>query len=180
MQQIGTQPIETERLLLRRFEEADAEAMFANWATDPRVTLWLRWEPHTDVEASRAMIREWVKSYEDDSTYLWAMTLKDTGEVIGSIGILHGVEPEFADHWEPGYCMGHAFWGQGYTSEALQAIVGYFVEGTGQDDLICCHARQNPASGRVMEKAGFVYTHDGVYHKPDGSVIEARYYKYMP
>lgn len=180
MQQIGTQNIETERLLLRRFTEEDAEQMYKNWACDPRVTLWLRWEPHTGADASRALLREWVKDYEDDSTYLWAMTLKDTGEVIGSIGILHGVEPEHSDRWEPGYCLGHAFWGQGYTSEALCAIVEYFVAGTGQDDLICCHAKQNPASGRVMEKAGFIYTHDGAYHKPDGSAIEARYYKYMP
>ena len=53
MRHAGTETIETERLVLRRLMPEDAPDMFKNWASDPAVTRWLRWEPHKD-EIGRA------------------------------------------------------------------------------------------------------------------------------
>lgn len=175
---IGTKPIETERLHLRRFKVADAPAMFAGWANDPEVTRWLRWEPHQSPADSRGVLKEWVRGYRDKDFYLWAMAEKHTGELVGSIGILKCTEVQEPEKSEPGYCIGRRFWNQGYTTEALEAILAYYIKGTGDADLICCHAVENPASGRVMQKAGFVFDHEGVYHMPDGREIPARYYRY--
>ena len=78
--------------------------------------------------------------------------------------------------WEPGYCIGQKWWGKGLTTEALQAVVDFWFRQVGGAFLTCCHAVQNPASGRVMEKAGFVYHHNDVYHKFDGTPVECRCY----
>ena len=46
----------------------------------------------------------------------------------------------------------------------------------GGERLACCHAADNPASGAVMRKAGFVYHHDSVYHKFDGAEVPCKVY----
>ncbi|MCI8808045.1 MAG: GNAT family N-acetyltransferase, partial [Oscillospiraceae bacterium] len=76
MTQIGTRYIETDRLVLRRFERSDAPAMFANWANDGEVTRFLTWPAHTDVSVTEGILSEWVPQYEDPAFYNWAIVLK--------------------------------------------------------------------------------------------------------
>lgn len=172
----GTQPVETPRLVLRRFVPDDAEAMYQGWATDPEVSRWLRWTPHKDIEETRDIIDTWIRGYQDPEQYLWAIQRKEDGALLGSLGILRGNDGISPDVFEPAYCIARAFWGRGYTTEALQGAMEYFVRITGATQLRCCHAVGNPASGRVMQKAGFVYTHDGEYHTFDGTAVPAKYY----
>ena len=63
MKHCGTQRIETDRLIVRRFSIDDAEAMYRHWASDSEVTKYLTWPAHTDVEVSKAILEEWVSSY---------------------------------------------------------------------------------------------------------------------
>ena len=63
MKHLGTVRLETPRLILRPFVLADAQAMFDNWASDPRVTRYLSWQPHESVGASRELLKIWVNSY---------------------------------------------------------------------------------------------------------------------
>ena len=65
---------------------------------------------------------------------------------------------------------------QGNLIRALKAAVNYWFENTDGGWLTCCHAKENPASGRVMEKAGFLYHHDAIDHKFDGTPVECRSY----
>ena len=111
-----------------------------------------------------------------------------TGQVLGSLSVYNALlgEPQQKTKWqglelsggiwEPGYCIGQKWWGKGFTTEALQAVVDFWFRQVGGAFLTCCHAVQNPASGRVMEKAGFVYHHNDVYHKFDGTPVECRCY----
>ena len=64
MKHSGTQRLETERLVLRRFVNEDAEAMYKNWAADEEVTKYLTWPPHSNQEVSQRVIEEWVKAYQ--------------------------------------------------------------------------------------------------------------------
>lgn len=180
MQHVGTQEIATRRLLLRRFALQDAEAMYTTWGNDPEVARWMRWAPHANVQATREYLQSVVASYQDPATYHWAIQRKEDGALLGSLGILFGAEKGEEATWQPGYCIGQAHWGRGYTAEALAAALEFFTHNTGERHLRCCHAVGNPASGRVMEKAGFVYHHDGVYEKPGGIVVQAKYYEYHP
>ncbi len=63
MKAIGTQILQTERLILRRFVESDAEAMFQNWASSAENLIYVSWDPHPDVEVTRNSIRNWAASY---------------------------------------------------------------------------------------------------------------------
>jgi len=155
MKHAGTQTIITDRLTLRRFELSDAEIMFKNWTNDEEVTRYLRFQPHKDIDESRTIIQQWIDGYKDDSNYLWGICLK-SGELIGSIG-MYIAEIDFKA--DIGYCIGRKWWSEGYVSEALKAVINYMFTNTNIERIEAYHATKNPASGKVMEKAGM--THEG-------------------
>ena len=101
MRHAGTQEIETPRLLLRRIAPADAPAMYRNWASDPAVTRFLRWEPHKDETETFALLAAWEELYQNPDYYQWCLVDKATGAVFGSISICNGLagEPEAAATW---------------------------------------------------------------------------------
>lgn len=170
---MGTRTLQTQRLTLRPFTVEDAPAMFQHWACDPQVTRWLRWAPHQQVAETRALLEQWVRDYRDPLFYNWAVTLQD-GTLIGAIGV---VRDEQGEYWEPGYAFGRNFWGQGYATEALAAVVEELFAAQGAEVLHCCHAVENPASGAVQRHVGFHPTHRGVYHKYDGTAIPCQFYE---
>lgn len=187
MRHLGTPILETERLILRPFTAADAIPMFENWASDPEVTRFLRWDPHKDWLESAQLLATWEALYQNPDYYQWAVCLRGADAPFGSISVMEGEEQDPAcwhapglDHsagvWEAGYCYGRAFWGKGYATEALCAVRDFWFKEVGGSWLACCHATENPASGRVMEKAGWVWDHDSLYTKFDGTPVACRCY----
>ena len=154
MKHVGTKTIETARLLLRRLELTDAEMMFRNWTSDDEVTRFLRWDAHKIIDDTKYMIEQWVNSYQDDSTYYWGIYLKD-GEMIGSVGITITSEYDFKG--ELGYKIGSRWWNQGYSSEAARAVIDYMFCNTDIERIDSVSSVENPASRKVMEKAGMQY-----------------------
>lgn len=152
---LGTRQIETERLILRRFTVEDADKMYENWANDPEVTKYLTWPTHQDVETTKAVLKDWVAGYEKEDQYQWCITLKEKNEPIGSISVVGGCEK--ANSVEIGYCIGRAFWHQGYTSEALAAVMKFFLDEAGAARIQARHDAKNPHSGDVMKKCGMKY-----------------------
>ena len=73
MKHIGTQRIETESIVLRRFREDDAEAMYKNWASDPEVVKFLTWPVHDSAETSGNIIKSWIAGYDNMEQYQWAV-----------------------------------------------------------------------------------------------------------
>ena len=178
MNHCGTRILETPRLLLRPLTMDDAQMMYDNWASDPAVTNYLRWEPHPSWVYTAELLHEWSKHYADPAYYQWGICEKDTGVLFGSLCLGPG-EPDpvwQGPMWEPGYCIGRRWWNKGYTTEALCAVRDLWFTTVGGDRLACCHAVDNPASGAVMRKAGFVYHHDSVYHKFDGAEVPCKVY----
>ncbi|MCR5726223.1 MAG: GNAT family N-acetyltransferase [Lachnospiraceae bacterium] len=152
MNKAGTQTVETDRLILRQFRIEDAEDMFENWASDPEVTKFLTWPPHTSVDITKGLLNEWVSRYEDDGYFNWVMELKENGKAIGNISVVNLNEKvESADI---GYCMSRAYWGKGLMPEALKAVMDYLFDVIGLNRVAACHDANNPKSGRVMDKAG--------------------------
>ena len=155
MKNIGTHEIETERLILRRIRNSDAYAVFTNYASDPEVTRYLTWPTHPDVLTSETVVRSWVREYERDDFYQWAIVPRDTGEVIGTISVVR--MDEKTETAEIGYCMGRKWWRQGIMTEALKAVTEYMFDRVGVNRVEARHDTHNPASGRVMRKAGLRY-----------------------
>lgn len=153
MRHCGTQSIETERLILRRFTIDDAEAMYKNWASDPDVTKYLTWSPHSGIDASKAVLEEWVPSYMQNDYYQWAIVLKEHGsDPIGSIAAVRINDDIGMVHI--GYCLGKEWWHQGIMSEALKAVIDYFFDKVGVNRIESRHDPKNPHSGMVMKKCG--------------------------
>ena len=147
--------METNRILLRPWREDDAEALF-KYASDPEVGPRAGWPPHKNVEESLEIIRT---VFHNDTN--WAIELKGTGEPIGAIGYLTAPESELpAREGEPlvGYWIGKPYWNQGICTEALELMLEHIRKTTDIKSLISSHYYDNPASGRVMEKCGFVPT----------------------
>ena len=160
----GTKRIETKNLILRKFELSDAEAMYKNWANDSEVTNFLTWKPHDSIEVSKDILKKWIDKYKNKNFYQWAIVLKSNGdEPIGSIGIVH--QDEKIEMVRVGYCIGRKWWKQGITSEALNALIKYFINEIGANRIEARHDPLNPNSGKVMIKCGLKYA--GTMRKAD-------------
>lgn len=156
MKHCGTQDIETERLMLRRFTIDDAKPMYANWASDAEVTRYLTWPAHASVDVTRAVLEDWVASYSKKDYYQWAITLKDRGgDPIGSIGAVE-MNDDVAKV-EIGYCIGRDWWHQKIMTEALGAVMDFFFDVVGTNRIESRHDPRNPHSGMVMKKCGMSY-----------------------
>ena len=148
--------LETGRLILRRWEEADAEELY-QYAKDPAVGPIAGWPPHTSVENSRAIIRDVLTAPE---TY--AVVLKETGKPVGSIGIMFGKNgnaPMGEQEAEIGYWIGVPYWGQGLIPEAVRELLRRCFEDLNCTAVWCGYYDGNLKSKRVQEKCGFRYHH---------------------
>ena len=152
MNKTGTQRIETHRLILRPFTADDADDMFSNWASDPEVTRFLTWPPHSSADVTRMVLNSWVSRYGDGGYFQWAIEWKESGTVIGSIAVVK--LEEAIESAEIGYCLGRKFWGRGIMPEALRAVMDYLFDTVGLNRITAGHDVNNPKSSRVMEKAG--------------------------
>ncbi len=142
----------TARLSGRMPRADDAPAVFSAYANDPDVTRYLSWRAYDRLEPLAAFLREAVAHWEKGDGHLaWLLCLKGTQTPIGSIGLtLEGGKAMF------GYALGKKFWGNGFAAEALTLLVNWsLAQPTIYRAWAYCDV-ENPASVRVMEKAGMV------------------------
>ena len=185
MKHCGTQELETGRLVLRRLSVDDSEMMYNNWASDPEVTRYLRWNAHRTWTETAELLNEWEKHYPDPAYYQWGIVEKRSGVLFGTISLFSAVDMKTGWHlnterlgptWETGYALGRKWWNKGYATEALCAVRDYWFDTVGALWLAACHANDNIASSAVLQKAGFVYDHDITDHKFDGTPVPCRAY----
>ncbi|MBQ7574966.1 MAG: GNAT family N-acetyltransferase [Bacteroidales bacterium] len=152
--------METSRIIMRPWKDSDAAVLY-RWASDPDVGPRAGWAPHKSVEESLEIIRTVFK----DATNTWAIELKETGEAIGAMGYGPSCDCNLpARDGEPlaGYWVAKPYWNQGICTEALGLMIEHIRKTTEIKSLISGHFVDNPASGRVMEKCGFVPTGETV------------------
>ena len=155
MKHLGTNVVETPRLVLRPFAREDAQAMFDNWASDPAVTKFLSWPTYRSVEDAHSILNVWLESYGKPDFYQWAIVLKELNQPIGSIGVVNS--DDRVDMVEIGYCIGRNWWGRGIMPEALSAVMVYLFDEVGMQRIEAGHDPDNPASGAVLRKCGLEY-----------------------
>ena len=150
--------LQTKRLILRPWQESDAEALY-KYACNPNIGPIAGWPPHTSVENSREIIKSVLS---DPETY--AVVLKETGETVGSVGIMtarseiHSAKMASSD-CEIGYWIGEPYWGQGLIPEAVSELIRYAFEDLQMPTIWCGYFDGNEKSKRVPEKCGFTYSH---------------------
>ncbi len=153
--------LETERLILRPLTVEDAQTVFENWTSDPDVAKFMRWERHETVSVTQEWLKAEEASVESDLVYNWGFVLKETGALIGSGGL---VFLESKGMYDLGYNIMKKYWNQGIATEAARKIIDFGKTELKESKFYCCHAKENPASGRVMRKVGFQYQCDGEYY----------------
>ena len=157
---IGTQKIETERLILRRFDYADIDSMLRNWIADEK-TQWDYGEPvYSTPEAVRELLdSKYIAFYQKDDYYRWAVIEKESQECIGQIAYFK-VDTD-NQHGEIEYVIGPSFQGKGYATEMTRAVIAYGFEKINFNRVEIDCRTENEASRRVIEKCGL--TCEGVF-----------------
>ena len=146
----------TDRLLLRSWEENDAESLY-EYAKDPAVGPIAGWMPHKSVEESLDVIRNIFNGAE-----CFAICEKENNIAIGAVALkLNGQTDmtERDDECELGYWLGKPFWGRGYMPEAAGELIRHGFEALHMQTIWCGYYDGNAKSKRVQEKLGFVYHH---------------------
>lgn len=156
MNLIGTKELETERLILRKVRATDAEEAYASWCSDDRVSRYVLWETHENEDITKNLYTAWENEYEDPEIFRWMVVLKETGELMGTIDVPNKKFLRFGTV-EIGYCYGQKFWGNGYATEALGAVMKYLFMEVEVDVIFIQHLSNNPASGKVMIKNGLKF-----------------------
>lgn len=166
--------LETERLRLRAIKIEEAENVYNTWTSDDEVSKYMRWSTHKSVEETKQWIMMEQENCKKDNYFDWGIELKETGKLIGSMGA-HYV-PEL-DRYEIGYAIAKKYWGKGLVTEATKSMLNYLVNEKEIKRFVASHAKQNPASGAVMQKVGFKYIKDEKIEKFDKSeIFDSRVY----
>jgi RimJ/RimL family protein N-acetyltransferase len=141
--------IETVRLILRRPQRADADAIFARFASDPEVTRYVGWPMHRSLEHTLGFLGFSDAQWQQSGVGPYLIELRDAG-VVGSTGL----QLEAAQTASTGYVLARDAWGRGLASEALATMVT-LASALGIARLqALCHP-DHRASQRVLEKCGF-------------------------
>ena len=148
--------LETERLLLRPFTPADADAVH-EIVSDREIAYNTAHIPHPYPEG---MAAEWVDRvtarWATGESAVFAATLRGDGRLIAAVGL--EIEPPH-NRAELGYWVARPFWNSGYCTEAARAVVQFAFDDVSLHRVSAHHYSRNPASGKVMQKIGM--RHEG-------------------
>jgi ribosomal-protein-alanine N-acetyltransferase len=152
--------LHTERLLLRPFSLADAQAV-QSLAGEREIAAMTLTIPHPYEDGmAEAWISTHQEAFEKGEAVFFAITLRSDGTLIGAMSLEINQQHLRA---ELGYWIGVPYWNQGYCTEAAQVVVKYGFEELGLARIHAAHFKRNPASGRVLQKLGM--SHEGSLRK---------------
>ncbi len=146
--------LKTERLTLRPWRQSDLDD-FYEYASVDGVGQMAGWLPHENREKSQEILNHFI---DEDKTF--ALTLKDSGKVIGSLGVEeYGREEDLSEFFpykgrSIGYVLSKDYWGRGLMPEAVTAVIDYLFKECNLDFLLCVYYDFNKQSARVQEKVG--------------------------
>ncbi|MFI1990695.1 GNAT family N-acetyltransferase [Actinoplanes sp. NPDC020271] len=144
----------TPRLLLRQWRDDDVDP-FAAFTADPEVMRYIHDGSTLDRTQTAERIALWQRHWDEHGYGLYAVELRETGELIGFTGLAVPLFlPEVLPAVEIGWRLGRPYWGKGFATEAAQAVVDRARTGFGLDRLVSIHIAGNEASARVMVKLG--------------------------
>jgi RimJ/RimL family protein N-acetyltransferase len=146
---------ETERLIIRNWEEADFKA-FAKMNSDPRV---MEYFPSVLNHAeSRAFFDVMIQKNQKNGFCYWPIELKLTEECIGFVGLdVPGFKAHFTPCVEIGWHLAHQYWGKGYAPESAVACLDYGFNELGLQEVVSFTSVNNLNSRKLMEKIGMTH-----------------------
>ncbi|HCF52008.1 MAG TPA: GNAT family N-acetyltransferase, partial [Bacillus sp. (in: Bacteria)] len=149
---MGFPKLETERLRLRELTLLDAETLFQYFSKES-VIRYFGMDSFENIEQAKTTIQTFKNRYEEGSVFRWGIEKKGTGQLIGTCGF-HLINNHHK-RAEIGYELDDTYWGQGYATEALQAILTYGFETLQLIRVAAVVYVENKASQKLLSKAGF-------------------------
>ncbi len=150
-------PFETERLICRPFVKSDCKDMLENWVANPKIQFEYGEPVYTTFEDTQMLLNEYISKYSNTDFYRWAIIEKASNQNIGQIAFCRVYSDCRTAEIE--YCIGEAFWGNGFAGESLFGLIKHTFLYTDFLKLEAYHRTENTKSGRVLEKS--------VMHKTD-------------
>ena len=156
----------TDRLLLRDFVESDWEAVWA-YQQNPLYLRYYEWTERAS-EDVRAFMQRFLDHQKQDPRikFQFAVTLKSTGQLIGSCGVRRNSAEAFEG--DMGYELDPEHWGKGYATEAARAVLHFGFSNMGLHRISAACVADNTGSAHVLEKLGM---------QQEGRLRENEYYK---
>jgi ribosomal-protein-alanine N-acetyltransferase len=139
----------TPRLLLRKPRLEDAPLIFVGYAQEPEVTRYLTFRPHRNVKESEEAVERFIEAWRSGKSYCWLIFRRDSSELVGAISARQDQGINL------GYLLARPFWGQGFMSEALEAIVKWALSNPLVLRVWAVCDLENEASARLLERNGF-------------------------
>lgn len=152
---INGKVLETQRLILREFNENDLTDFF-EYASVDGVGEMAGWSHHENIETTKEILNSFIKDNK-----VFAIVYKENNKVIGSLGVeKYGMEDkldEFKNLYgrEIGYVLSKDYWGKGLMPEAVKCVINYLFDECNLDFIICGYYLFNNQSKKVQEKCGF-------------------------
>lgn len=150
MEHVGTVELETHRLMLRRYTPDDAHECWQCWAGDARAYRYISAEPISEIDIIAGLAGV-ADAYSDLQTYIWAVCERETGMIVGEVSVSNFSMRNM--HCEVDYIFGPAYWGRGYATEAVRAVIDFLFEMGVVRVQAKCFAG-NAGSMGVMRKCG--------------------------
>jgi len=164
--------ITTPRLILRPFKLSDAADEF-EFASLQEVAYNAGFKPHANIEETEKTIARFIEQDE-----VWAIELKESGKVIGSIGLHPDILRKDLNTKEIGYVLSPKFQKQGLMLEAVTAVIDFAFNQQNLSLLSAHHFSFNESSRKVILKVGFSY--DGIIRRArclyDGTKVDLMIY----
>ncbi len=167
--------LETDRLLLREWNEADLADLF-EYAKVDGVGQMAGWNPHTSIQESKTILEMFIQG-----KMTFALELKENHKVIGSLG-LETLSLSLGDEYENlagreiGYVLSKDYWGKGLMPEAVNSVIQFCFEKENYDYLMCSHSVINSQSKKVIEKSGFRFVKENTQITRNGHEHISLYY----
>ncbi len=166
--------LETERLILRKFEDKDVNDLF-EYCSDEQTVKYVTFPLYTDIQMAKDRINDLKEKYKKGEIACWAIEDKQTGKMIGSIDFVNIYEKD--KKVEIGYILNKNYWNKGYITEANKKIIEF---GLNEMNLVRMQARcisENIGSAKVMEKSGMEF--EGLFRKAEyrnNTYYDVKYY----
>jgi [ribosomal protein S5]-alanine N-acetyltransferase len=143
--------LDSQRFYLERLRYEFAEEIFFAYASRPEATTYVSWPTHQSIDDTRAYLRYAVNAWTLGTDYSYAIRLRDSNRLIGSIGCIND-----AGKVQFGYILNPAFWNQGYATEAARLLVDELRQLPNVHRIWTFIDADNQASARVLLKSGLV------------------------
>ena len=165
-----TPRIETDRLLLREIQETDVKDIFNCWMQDEDVSRYMWWKASSDITEAQKFVEFELSQIENSRWKRWIIELKETKEVIGTCLVFYN-EDDNKNHWDISYNLGRQFWGNGYITEAMKAVLRFAEKELDMKECITTYAKVNDNSANVLHKLGFIDLKEIPYECSGGDII---------